>query len=215
MPHWEWLVPVLLLIFWIVSSLLQGLEKERARANRQRSLPGGDRPPGERPTRRAPSDIDRFLEEVNRRRRQATERRPAPGDREKPPVPKVGPATAVPRPRVTTRPASRPPAASVQSFPSPSGTLPRAIPVTPVTAAAEILAVASALHEAPVQSPPSVVPAPAVTAVSAPGESVEPELPPFAELLRTPDNLCTAMILHEVFGPPRAKRYAGSGVVRW
>ncbi|HLJ97077.1 MAG TPA: hypothetical protein VKU02_28190, partial [Gemmataceae bacterium] len=67
--HWEWLVPVLFFVFWIVSSLLQGAERERARMNRPRSVPGGDRPPGT--PRRPASDIDRFLEEVNRRRRQA------------------------------------------------------------------------------------------------------------------------------------------------
>jgi hypothetical protein len=215
MPHWEWLVPVLLLIFWIVSSLLQGLEKERARANRQRSLPGGDRPPGERPTRRPPSDIDRFLDEVNRRRRQAAERRPASGDREKPPVPAVGRAAVMPRPRPSTRPASEPLAVPAKRIPSPPGKIPQVIPVTPVTAAAEILAVASALQEAPAQTPPSTGPGPAVTPVTAIVESVATELPLFVELLRTPDNLRTAIILHEVFGRPRARRHAGGGVWRW
>ncbi len=69
--HWEWVLPVIFLIVWIVSSLIQGNERERARNNRSKSLPGGERQPGERTTRRPPSDIDRFLEEVNRRRRQA------------------------------------------------------------------------------------------------------------------------------------------------
>jgi hypothetical protein len=211
MPHWEWLVPVLLLIFWIVSSLLQGLEKERARANRQRSLPAGDRPPGERPIRRPPSDIDRFLEEVNRRRRQAAERRPASSGREKPPVPTVGPTSTMPLPRSSTGPVSRPLAVPVQPVSSPRGKIPQAIPVTPVTAAAEILAVASALRQPPAQSAP--LPAPTVTAITPPVESVAPQIPPFAELLRNPDNLPTAVLLHEVFGPPRARRMV-SGVVR-
>jgi hypothetical protein len=206
MPHWEWLVPVLLLIFWIVSILLQGLEKERARANRQRSLPGGDRPLGERPTRRPPSDIDRFLEEVNRRRRQAAERRPPSGGREKPPVPTVGPVPATPRPRVSTRPTSGTSAIPVQRIPLSPGKIPQAIPVTPVTAAAEILAVASALQRTPAQNAPTAAPAPVVTTVSPPGESSAAALSPFVELLRNPDNLRTGIILHAIFGPPRAKR---------
>ena len=160
MPHWEWLVPVLLLIFWIVSSLLQGLEKERARANRQRSVPGGDRPPGERPSRRPSSDIDRFLEEVNRRRRQAAERRPASGGREKPPVPTVGPAAAMPRPRSSTRPASESRAVPVQRIPSSPGKIAQVIPVTPATAAAEILAVASAAMKPRPKLPPPRGPPP-------------------------------------------------------
>ena len=69
--HWEWLIPVTFLIVWIVSGLIQGSERERSRMNRTRSLPGNDRQPGERPTQRAATDIDRFLDEVNRRRRQA------------------------------------------------------------------------------------------------------------------------------------------------
>ena len=30
--HWEWLVPVFFLIVWIVSSLIQGAERERSRS---------------------------------------------------------------------------------------------------------------------------------------------------------------------------------------
>src|SRR5438132_8209822 len=133
--HWEWLVPVFFLVVWIVSSLIQGAERERSRMNRPRSLPGSDRPPGERTTRRAPTDIDRFLEEVNRRRRQAAERRPAPGTREKPSVPTLGPIAAPARPRVLPRPTSG------RSISSLSGKIPEAIPGMETAAAAEVLAV--------------------------------------------------------------------------
>jgi hypothetical protein len=206
MPHLEWLVPVLLLVLWIVSSLLQGLEKERARATRQRSLADKDRPPGERPTRRPPSDIDRFLEEVNRRRRQAAERRPASGGKEKPPLPSIGPVTAAPRPRAAPRPASGSPAMPVQPMPSPPAKIAQALPVTPVTVAAEILAVASALHQAPAPSASPAQPAAAVPAISTKEESASAELPSFLDLLRTPDNLRTAVILHQIFASPRARR---------
>jgi len=199
--HWEWLVPVIFLIVWILGSLIQGPERERSRMNRPRSLPGSDRPPGERTTRRPPSDIDRFLEEVNRRRRQEADRRPVPTGREKPPVPTVGPVAPASRPRVSTRPASGRPAMPVQPIPSPSGKIPEAIPVTETTAAAEVLAVASALHTASVQSFP-----PAATATSAVAENTPSALPPLTELLRASENLRTAVILHEIFGPPRSRR---------
>src|SRR5437899_223905 len=147
MHDWGWLVPVLLLVFWIVSSLLQGAERERARMNRPRSLPGGDRPPGT--PRRPASDIDRFLEEVNRRRRQAAERRPVPTGKDRPPAATLGPAA---RPRVSTRSST-----GRQVVPS-SGKIPEAIPVTETTAAAEVLAVASVMHAPPVREFPGAQP---------------------------------------------------------
>jgi hypothetical protein len=201
--HWEWLVLVIFLIVWIVSSLIQGVEKERSRMNRSRSLPGADRPPGERPTRRAPTDIDRFLEEVNRRRRQAAERRPAVSGREKPPVPTVGPAAPVSRPRIPARPASGKTIVPVQRIPS--GKIPEAIPVTETTAAAEILAVASVMHAVPQNAPwaeTAVVSAANVAGV----ESAPAAIPPLTELLRAPDTLRTAVILREILGPPRSQR---------
>jgi hypothetical protein len=204
--HWEWLVLVIFLIVWIVSSLIQGVEKERSRMNRQRSLPGGDRLPGERATRRAPTDIDRFLEEVNRRRREAAERRPGPLGRDKPPVPTVGPVAPASRSRIPTRSASGKLAVPVQRVPSPSGKIPEAIPVTETSAAAEILAVASALHAVPTQRIPTGGTAPPGGGRSAGVESAPVVLPPLIELLRAPDNLRTAIILHEIFGAPRSLR---------
>ncbi len=136
MHDWGWLVPVLFLVFWIVSSLLQGAEKERARMNRPRPLPGGDRPPAT--PRRPASDIDRFLEEVNRRRRQAAESRPVPGGGDRPSAATVGPVASAARPRVSTRTTT-----GRQVGPR-SGKIPEALPVSETTAAAEVLAVASA-----------------------------------------------------------------------
>jgi hypothetical protein len=201
--HWEWLVLVIFLIVWIVSSLIQGVEKERSRMNRSRSLPGGDRPPGERPSRRAPTDIDRFLEEVNRRRRQAAERRPGSPGRDKPPAATVGPLAPTSRPRVAARPASGKTIGPVQRVPS--GRIPEAIPVTETTAAAEILAVASVMHAPPAPANAAET-SPIVTGVSAEVEKESPALPPLAELLGTPDNLRTAVLLHEIFSAPRSLR---------
>jgi hypothetical protein len=196
--HWEWLVPVLFLLFWIVSSLLQGAEKERARMNRPRPLPGGERPPAT--PRRPASDIDRFLEEVNRRRRQAAERRPVPSGRDRPPTATVGPAAPVARPRVSTR------STSGRQVVPPSGKISEAVPVTETTAAAEVLAVASVMHAPPLRNFPSAETTPPSSGSSVAGEPAA--LPPLVELLRAPDNLRTAVILHEIFSPPRCRRPA-------
>jgi hypothetical protein len=202
--HWEWLVPVGFLIVWIVSSLMQGAERERTRMNRPRSLPGGDRPPGEKSPRRPATDIDRFLEEVNRRRRQAVERRPDPTGRDKPLLPTAGPVSAPARPRVSTRSPSGRPAMPVQPGPSPSGRIPEVIPVTGRTAD-EILAVASALQTPPVESFRPRDASPSGMRDNAAVESATSALPPLVELLRAPDNLRMAVILHEIFGPPRCR----------
>jgi hypothetical protein len=195
--HWEWLVPVLFIVFWIVSSLLQGAERERARMNRPRSLPGGDRPAGT--PRRPVSDIDRFLEEVNRRRRQAAEGRPVPTSTGKPPVAIPGREAPGARSRVSTRPTGRP------AVP-PSAKIPEAIPVTQTSAAAEVLAVASVMHAPAVRDFPAAQAAPAPSGGSVAAETTPSALPPLADLLRAPDNLRTAVILHEIFGPPRCRR---------
>src|SRR5437588_7708155 len=74
---------------WILSSLFRGTE-EQARRERQRMNP---RPPGPGPARprRPGTDIDTFLEEVNRRRQESSQR--ARGN----PVPTVSPPAARPR----------------------------------------------------------------------------------------------------------------------
>ena len=204
--HWEWVLPVIFLIVWIVSSLIQGNERERARNNRSKSLPGGERQPGERATRRPPSDIDRFLEEVNRRRRQAAERRPVPPSREKPPIPSVSPVAPSARPRVSARPPSGRPTVPAQPVRSPSARIPEVLPVAE-KAAAEVLAVASALQATPSQRFPSVGTVPPPAGGSAATEAAAPALPPLADLLRSPENLRTAVVLHEIFGPPRSRRH--------
>jgi hypothetical protein len=204
--HWEWVIGVGIILFWIINSLFQGAERERARGNRPRPLPGGERPPGERVSRRPPTDIDRFLEEVNRRRRQAAERRPGSVGKEKSPLSSAGPAVSGARPRVAPRPAGRQPPVPVQPARPSLGRIPEALPVLETAAAVEVLAVASALHAAPAQNlPPRMAPPPPSAGSAAP-ENTSSELPPLAELLRAPDNLRTAVILHEIFSPPRCYR---------
>src|SRR5262249_24057487 len=85
--NWEWLVPVIILLIWIVNHFLRGSEEDRP-ANRLR--------PGERP-RRATSEKDRLPGEGHRPRPQAA------------PAPAGPPRRRAPRARATPR--TRPPLA--------------------------------------------------------------------------------------------------------
>jgi len=64
---------------------------------------------------------------------------------------------------------------------------------------------ASAQQAAPVSNlaPPAAT---AATDSRAPTANAGQPLPSLVELLRTQDNLTTAVLLHEVFGPPRCRR---------
>src|SRR5207244_12770963 len=84
-----WLVPVIILLIWIINHFLRGNEDDRP-ARRARTA---ERQGEGRPARRSTSEIDRFLDEVNRRRRQQAERRQQPASPQEP-------ATATP---TTTR----------------------------------------------------------------------------------------------------------------
>src|SRR5947209_20279834 len=91
------LIVIISVVMWILSSLFSAKDEEKPEAARR----GNGRGPGQRP-RSSSGDIDRFLEEMNRRRRQAPERprretpaaaRPEPRPvRTKPPVPPTPPA---------------------------------------------------------------------------------------------------------------------------
>jgi hypothetical protein len=184
--HLQWLIPVILIIIWVVNSFLRGNEEERNK-NRQRPTPRGDRPPSEPTARRSTSDIDRFLEEVNRRRRQAAERRPTPEPpRQRPPS--RPPSAPPPRRQPTSRPVERIPTA-------------------------EVIPVVEAVATAVAARPPALTAQPAATAQPTPGavNASVPVVPaPMQQLmglLASPENLRTAILLREVLGPPRCRRY--------
>ncbi len=199
--HWHWLFPVVLMIVWIVASLLRGSEEERPR-KRTRSLPGGQRPAQDEPARRGTSDIDRFLEEVNRRRRQAAERRPAAASRERPsggiPTATIFPAPS--RPQSPTRPQVEQPRAK-----PPLGRRVERIPLAEPVGIADVLPVAVAVQPSLRQSPPlaSSMPAPMVQPAEAPAQA-------FADLfalLRAPESLRSAVMLREILGRPLCRRH--------
>src|SRR5262249_14571226 len=92
------LIVVVVEAVWILSSLFRGHEDER-KGQRGRPAPRGPAtPPQAARPRPAPTNVDRFLEEINRRRREAAERQSVEPSR---------PETAAPSERART-PSSRP-----------------------------------------------------------------------------------------------------------
>jgi hypothetical protein len=177
---WGWLIPVIILLIWIINHVLRGNEEARP----------ANRPEGEaRAPRRPATEIDRFLDEVNRRRRQAAERGQAPASR-----PTPAPA------KVATRQPPRPPAVRPASTPRVKRPLHERVKEPPTVEAVviEALAAAPPLPETPAFPPP---PPP-----GAAGPALPPVVNQLSALLETPDSLRTAIMLREILGPPRCRR---------
>lgn len=187
--HWEFLIPVIAIIVFIVSSLLRG-EDDAPR-------------PGTRPgarTGKPAKDIDRFLEEMNRRRRQAAgqgevatgERLPVPRPR---PVPAPPPARRPPeRPR---QPPPPPPAVRVLPPPPPPLATPVVAQPGPVVAPIQSVALIQAI-----QAPA------AVRRVDEP-RLVPPAMAQVVALLKSPQSLQAAFLLREILGEPLCRRNQG------
>jgi len=194
MMHLEYLVPVIVLLIWIINSLIRNAQEER-----QNKRP--TRPPGEslRTPGRSQTEIERFLEEVNRRRRQAAERR----DSESTPV-QIQAATTLRRPEVSVpRPQTVRPVTS------------RPVPVRPSLdrGKAESIVIAELVSAEPAQSESSVAAAamPPVAQnfpMAAPGEAeVTPTLRGgLPGILGNGDGLRAAWLIREILGPPRCRR---------
>jgi hypothetical protein len=202
--EWHWLIAALFLLGWFVNNILRGNEEERA-ANRNRRLQGGDRPVGGRTTRRTASDIDRFLDEVNRRRRQASERPPEPG-KEKPSVATAGSAAAVAaRARLQPRsPTGR--SGAVQPARPATQPIGQRFPKTEPPAVVEVVEEGPALPAftsqgyATPSAPPQILSSVAPTPLS-------PALTQLVPLLSSPETLTAAIMLREILDKPRCRRY--------
>src|SRR5437867_834804 len=74
MLRWEWVLGIMVVaeMVWILSSLFRGSEEERRGPGQRPGSRRGDSPAARQ--RPASSNVDRFLEEINRRRREAAER---------------------------------------------------------------------------------------------------------------------------------------------
>lgn len=175
----EWVVPVVVLIVWLVSTILKSREQNEP----VRAKPGGG--DGRKPT----GDIDKFLQEIDRLRRknageqgqtarQAPQVRPIP-----PPVPRV---RAVPRVKPVTRPAE-------------------VLAIEEVQVVAPVSSPVAAEFVAPVRASKPL----GVAQVSTMELRQSPGVTAALHLLRSPRTLAAAVVLEEVLGPPKCKRSQG------
>lgn len=185
---WSMVVLVLVpAVLYILGNLLGGKEEERPETRPPRQRPGQ---PSESRQLTPSSDIERFLEAINRRRQQAA----TPSGLRSPEgrSSSAAPARSVP-------PARPEPVAQARRQ------------VSGIVVAEDWQRAASvqlALNVSPAADPGPVknrsiaaTIAPVVTRSATP-----PLLTKLAPLLRTPQTIRTAMLIQEIFGPPRCRR---------
>jgi hypothetical protein len=166
-----------------LSNVFRQVRNERERAQ-QRSA---------RPPRPASLSTEQFLEEVNRRRQQASERGK--------PRPPVRPVTLTPAPKPPPRrepPTGKGPARAIPPRPARPSARPAAelLEVVPVDKPA-------ASKPAPPSSPPSE-PAPRPPVVQR--IPLSPTLTQLLPLFRSRQTVRAAFVLHEILGPPRCRQ---------
>lgn len=177
-------------VIWLISNLAKANEAPGRRPGAPAGGGAANEPPRPRPST---TEIDRFLEEINRRRQQQQQRRPGSLESTETAAPPPPPA----RPRVEDRPVPVP-----RSRPAPAPKQPQRPTVRTAYTAPP-----------PVQALPTVVPvSPAESAAllrpvrPLPGAPTSPQLKMARDLLASGQGLRTAIILNEIFGPPRSKR---------
>jgi hypothetical protein len=187
-----WVIPVVAVVVWIIGSIWRNAEAAK------KAQAAGPRPP-QRPKART-SEIDRFLEEINRRR-QAQAAPPAVTEEPTPPKP-------VPqRPRPPVRP--RPVAAKPKPVPRPATPPPLGRPVVIEAEAVEIVVPPRQEHKSPLASKIAAGELRAselLKSSPAPRAYRSPALVQVMELLQSPQGFRSAVMLTEVLGPPRSRR---------
>lgn len=203
MGDWiAWIIPLIAFIVWLISNVAKGAEQQAPRAGGM-----GQAPPRPRP---ASAEIDKFLEEINRRRQQQQQQRQRPAMEDEPkPLPPPRPR---PAPRVEERPAPPPPRPK-PARPKPA--MPRPRPIETARPAPLLMPEVAPAPAAPLfaeegQPPPT---APRPTAVGAPGANVLPT--EFHKLLGSKQGIRLAFLAQEVLGPPVSRRRGGrAGILR-
>jgi hypothetical protein len=175
MLEWTWLIPIIAFAVWVINNLQQ-----RQREAAKQVAAGGPRPGAPRP-RSTASEIDKFLEEINRRRQQ--QERPE--------------STAAPPPVRRQQPTR-----TERTKPGDSRRQRRAKDNIPVEFALVEPSVPEVLPASTVEA--QLLPSPILG--TARRAVVPPHLARLRELLSGPDGLRTAFLLKEVFGPPKARR---------
>src|SRR5262245_29426179 len=228
-----WLVPIVAVVLLIIGGVMRGMaqaqEEQQKQQERKKRPPLPPRPAGApvppRPAASGGNELDRFLQEVQRRKRgaeprpaepipvaQPVEPRPRPAAR--PPVPPPPPRDPVP---VARRPRVEEPSPRPRPRPGRRDDIPT---VLPVEEAVPVVEVAEERHT-PKWEPRTVRPAEPLAPVKPQTADqayttakpatiakvpLSPALVQLRDLLRTPQSLRTAVMLREVLGPPRCQR---------
>ncbi|MFO0849018.1 MAG: hypothetical protein U0871_10770 [Gemmataceae bacterium] len=187
----------------VLSNWLKSQQQtEQAKAAERRSTARRAPAPEARPGKAAGSDIDRFLEEIDKlRKRSAAEASPGAPVVAKPVVAKSARQTAEPaKPKPKRVVGEPPPFATVPPVVQPTAVVPAVPVVSPKRA--EQLPVAPVVAAPP--RPAAAGSRPTGTASrTAPRSEVTTQL---AGLLKGKQGLQMAVVLHEVFGPPKCRR---------
>jgi hypothetical protein len=197
MGGWEvWGALIVGAAIWIIGQLLrQNAEEDPKKRPQPRPQPPQDRPNRPRP-QSGTSDLDRFLQEVQRRKQMAE------GRAKPPPPPKRQPQQRRPPPRnVPDVLPTRTPGAERRAEPA-------VIDVVPVEAPARVpMPAPAAAPVAAVVAPGDV--APVVRRVFPPPRKAQltPALAQLQKLMASRDSLRAAVLLQEVLGPPLCHRH--------
>ncbi len=231
------LVIVIFLVVWIVSNVIRA-QQDAAQAAARRVNAPNRQAAGQRMESRGSSDIDRFLQEIDRLRKKGQQEKERQQDEQAAPPPRPRPVgererdrgrdrrTEPPRPRGgAPRPQREPrPAPPAPPPPPPS-------PHEPAPIVAELLAPAPPVSTSKPGSLASNIEAKAETArvaaeaasKAAPGAGARTITPPrrlpvgtavplaaplqmIQKLFQSKHGAAAAILLHEIFGPPRALR---------
>jgi len=215
----KFVVPLIAVAVWILANLARMPREQQRPVVRRPSPRPLDRPdnPTAAPQRTA-TDVDRFLEEVARRRQEAAERRQV-GPAETPPLSleqrekarPSAPPVVVPVARRAATPERQAESRKKPRFSERPRALPEVLPARPrprVVEAPPITEFPGAAPAPPSASPP--VPAPTETAAP-PGAAMPSaaDASPVAQVLgwlRGGNTLPACIILHEIFQPPLCRR---------
>lgn len=202
----EWLKLVIPLIFvavWILSQLAKNRDQTPRRTKPPPLPKDEDEDEGPRP-RRSAGEVDRFLEEVRRRRARAEGRTSPPPVVAEPPRPKPAARRPAPEPaRSFPPPIQAPP--PVPS-PPPTPRMPPAVQPAPVTFRMPSIEPATEVVVAvPLDPRPADRLAPFIPAVVA-GPARSSALIRAVSLLRDRQTMMAAIVLREILGPPVSKR---------
>ncbi len=212
----QWAVPLFFFVLWLINTVIKSQEDPRRPVSKPRQA-GEDADQENARPRRTPAEIDKFLEEV-RRRKQAKEQ----GGAVPPPLPPVvAEERPRPAPRQPTQRTSRPePVRPVRSDPVRTSRPEPARPARSEPARVEL----RPLPPSPPPAPVPVEPVPVVQPVSemqgintlmlfphdtTGKRSSSNSVKALHTFMQNRTNLATAFLLTEVFGKPLSKRKGG------